>query len=115
MNELKTKITGIRNTKGLFTRVQYLLDNGVRSCAIIQTPDYNGGHNQCLLFSSDENEDWYEGLNDFCYVEWVGRPIDLLKDDPWLDSHKEPLHEDPYDSEWSWWVELDTQKDRGLI
>lgn len=105
----------MRTEKGLFTRVQYLLDKGIKSCAIIQSPDWNGGHNQSLHFSSDENEDWYEGLGDFCYVEWVGRPIDLIKEEPCLNSHKEPLHEETYDLEWSWWDEMDKQYSRGQI
>lgn len=96
----------VKNSSGLFLMVQKLIDDGVKSCAIIQSPDYRGGHDQELQFSRDENEDWYEGLGDFCYVEWVGRPIDLLKEDPWLNCHKEPFHEESYDSEWSWWSEI---------
>jgi len=98
----------VRDERGLFQRVQYLIDNGIKSCAIIQSPDWSGGHNQVLSFSKDENEGWFDGLGDFEYVEWTGRPIDLLKDDPWLNMHKEPFHEEPYDYEWSWWQELDS-------
>lgn len=97
----------VRYNSGLFLLVQKLINDGVKSCAIIQSPDYSGGHNQGLSFSTEENNwHWYEDLPDFTYVEWTGRPIDLLKDDPWLSSHKEPLHEEPYDNEWPWWYEL---------
>lgn len=100
----------IRYNTGLFFRVQKLINDGVKSCAIIQTPDWNGGHNQSLFFSNDENVDWYEGLGDFEYVEWVGRPIELLTQEPWLNSHKEPFHEEPYDNEWPWWYEMDSHE-----
>ena len=96
----------VRTESGLFLKVQNLINNGIKSCAIIQTPDWNGGHDQSLCFSKDETEDWYDGLGDFEYVEWIGRPIDLLKDEPWLNYHKEPFHEEPYDGEYPWWAEL---------
>lgn len=71
--------------------IQNLIDLGIRSVAIILSPDYSGGYNQEMVWSTDPDEDWWEGLGDFCYVEWQGRPIDLLKDDPWLKAHKKSI------------------------
>ena len=96
----------MRTQSNLFLLVQNMINEGIKSVAIIQSPDYCGGHNQELQLSPNKDEDWYNDLPDFTYVEWEGSPIDLLIDDPWLNKHKEPLHEEPYDSEWPWWWEV---------
>lgn len=88
--------------------VQRLINLGIKSISIISYPDYCGGRDEEMQFSSDQEEDWYKDLPDFTYVQWVGRPIDLLKEEPSLLSHKEPIHEEPYDSEWSWIEEVIT-------
>lgn len=96
----------IRTANNLFGKVQNLIDNGVKSVSIIQSPDYCGGHKQSLCFSSNEDEDWWADLPDFTYVEWNGRPIDLLIQDPWLNNHYEPFHEEPGDLDWPWYEEI---------
>lgn len=96
----------VRDQNNLFLMVQKMLDDGIKSVAIIQSPDYSGGHDQSIYSSSDKDEDWYEGLQPFTYVEWEGNPIDLLKNEPWLDMHKEPFHSEPYDSKWPWYLDI---------
>ncbi len=72
---------------------------GFKSCAIIRTPDYSGGHRDNLAFSRDENEDWWADLDPFCYVEWNGSVADLYKEWPEMTCHREYPHEDPVDYE----------------
>lgn len=86
-----------------------MINNGIKSVAIIQSPDWNGGHDMGLYFDPDPEKDWYEDLGEFSYVEWRGHPIDLLKDMPTLDSHREPFHETPRDYEWEWWEDAGLQ------
>ncbi len=82
--------------------VKKLMAKGIKSCAIIQTPDYSGGHRQRLNFSKDENEDWYDGLGNFSYIEWEGTPQDLLMKEPRLNNHFEPFHEESRDEDYPW-------------
>lgn len=86
--------------------VQRLINLGIKSIAIISYPDYCGGREEKMRFSSDPKEDWYKDLPNFTYVEWTGRPIDLLKEEPSLLIHKEYFHEEPYDYEESWLSEV---------
>lgn len=72
---------------------------GFKSCAIIRTPDYSGGYRDRLKFSGDYNEDWWDGLDPFCYVEWNGTIADLYKEWPTMEMHREPFHGEPIDEE----------------
>lgn len=80
---------------------------GIKSVAVIQTPDNSGGYRQQLQFSSDVNEDWYAGLGAFTYVKWIGKPIDLYKQEPKLSDNIGPFHEKPRNCERPWWVDIE--------
>ena len=91
----------VRNTPFLILLVSYIKGWGYRRVAILQTPDYNGGHTQELIFSTTEDFDWVV-LKPFEYIIWEGTPIDLIKEMPTLDAHFEPFHAVPYNREWNW-------------
>ncbi len=82
--------------------VKNLKKKGIKSIAIISVPDYAGGREEVFVFSKNEDEDWWEDLDSFSYVEWNGTPDDLPIVDPVLTSHVEPFHEEPRDYEWNW-------------
>ena len=89
----------INYVNGLVKAMNDLKMIGFRSCAIISVPDYNGGHNDELVFSTDPDKDWYENLDPFNYVEWSGSVADLYKDWPKMTCHREPQYGEAQDFE----------------
>ena len=78
---------------------QMLLDNQISSVAIVQVPDYCGGHkfNALLNMSREEIGEWLQD-QDFTYLEWYGDASDAIKhrkDIFW--SHVERFHEEAMD------------------
>ena len=89
----------INHIAGIVKAFNDLKAMGFKSCAIIRTPDYSGGYRDCLQFSRNDDEDWWEDLEPLCYVEWNGTIADLYKEWPTMTMHREPFHEEPIDYE----------------
>jgi hypothetical protein len=67
-----------------------MVNNG-KAFAIVQTPDYNGGH--YFRIEKDLKSD----LGDFEYYAWIGTPQQFAEQCPVFLAHAEPLHEEPVD------------------
>lgn len=87
----------INHMSGVIKAFNDLKRIGFRSCAIISVPDFNGGHMDHLVFSYDPDEDWYEDLDPFNYVEWSGSIVDLYREWPDMTCHREVPEEIDYE------------------
>lgn len=70
-----------------------MLQNG-RGFAVVQKPDYNGGHYHSIEPLG------YECKN-FEYVAWEGTPAKYVKERPTFTTHVEPFHSPVYELEYS--------------
>lgn len=98
--------TTINNYPGTFKLIQMLINDGIKRVAIISTPTYTGGRKETMIFSKDPLDYFEDYLEDFTYIEWEGRPIDLLKTNPILCEVTSVFHEEPHEYVWPWWEEI---------
>ena len=75
---------------------ELLAKNGINDVTIIRTPDWCGGHG----YRIEINRDPEDPLGDFEYIEFEGdRSKTVSKRNMRFFGHKEPLHEEPYDTD----------------
>jgi hypothetical protein len=78
---------------------EFLLANKVKTITVLSYPDWNGGRQCGVLFNKTE-EEVYDDLPDFTYVEWWGDATEVLRHRKMkFFDHFEPFHEGAYDIE----------------
>lgn len=76
---------------------EFLLANNVVTVTVTSFADGNGGRQNCVSFNKTE-EEAYENLRDFAYVEWHGTATDVVRRRKMVfEDHFEPFHEEAYD------------------
>jgi hypothetical protein len=75
---------------------ELLCKNGIDSVTVIRTPDWSGGHGYRIMLNRDPEDT----LGDFEYVEFEGdRSKAVSKRNKRFFGYKEPLHEEPYETD----------------
>jgi hypothetical protein len=78
---------------------ELLLANDIVTVTVTSFADGNGGRQNCVGFNKTE-EEAYDNLRAFAYVEWHGTASDAVRHRKMVfEDHFEPFHEEAYDFE----------------